>query len=52
MSDQFDGVGGSYVVDPETGERVLVERTAEISEKAELQQPEPVLKGKKNAATD
>lgn len=27
MSDQFDGVGGSYVLDPKTGKRKLVERT-------------------------
>jgi hypothetical protein len=25
--DQFDGIGGSYIVDPKTGERKLVERT-------------------------
>lgn len=25
--DQFKGQGGAYVVDPETGERKLVERT-------------------------
>lgn len=27
MSDEYDGMGGSYVVDPTTGQRVLVERT-------------------------
>lgn len=27
MSDQFDGVGGSYVLDPKTGKRKLIERT-------------------------
>lgn len=25
--DEFAGQGGSYVIDPETGQRVLVERT-------------------------
>lgn len=33
--DEFTGVGGSYVVDPKTGERKLVERTSET-------QPKPV----------
>lgn len=27
--DQFDGIGGSYIADPKTGERKLVERTQE-----------------------
>lgn len=27
--DKFEGQGGSYVIDPKTGERKLVERTAE-----------------------
>ncbi len=27
--DEFHGMGGSYLVDPETGKRVLVERTQE-----------------------
>jgi len=27
VSDEYDGMGGSYAVDPETGLRVLVERT-------------------------
>lgn len=27
--DQYHGQGGTYVVDPETGERTLVERTEE-----------------------
>jgi len=27
VSDEYDGLGGSYVVDPETGRRVLVGRT-------------------------
>lgn len=29
MADEFDGLGGSYVVDPKTGKRTLVERTGE-----------------------
>lgn len=35
FNDEFDGHGGSYVVDPKTGKRVLVERTQE----AEPNQP-------------
>lgn len=27
--DEFQGVGGSYAVDPKTGQRKLVERTSE-----------------------
>lgn len=27
MNDQNEGLGGSYVLDPETGQRTLVERT-------------------------
>lgn len=27
--DEFDGIGGSYIADPETGVRTLVERTQE-----------------------
>ena len=27
--DEFDGIGGSYIADPETGKRTLVERTQE-----------------------
>ena len=40
MSDQFDGVGGSYVLDPKTGKRKLVERTKTEAEKP-APQPEP-----------
>jgi hypothetical protein len=29
--DQFNGIGGSYTVDPNTGERTLVERTQDPS---------------------
>lgn len=32
MADEYDGVGGSYVADPKTGKRRLVERTSEPSE--------------------
>lgn len=32
--DEYAGQGGSYVVDPETGRRVLVERTMERGEGA------------------
>lgn len=37
--DQFHGQGGSYVMDPETGTRTLVARTAESAAPAE--QPAP-----------
>lgn len=30
--DEYAGQGGSYVLDPETGKRTLVERTAEPTE--------------------
>ena len=29
FNDEFDGQGGSYVLDPKTGKRVLKERTQE-----------------------
>lgn len=32
LLDEFRGMGGSYVVDPATGKRVLVARTAEAGE--------------------
>lgn len=35
MADEYDGVGGSYIADPKTGKRTLVERT-------DGPQPEPV----------
>lgn len=38
MLDEFCGQGGSYVVDPETGARELVERTQEASGEALLNQ--------------
>lgn len=30
MQDDFNGHGGSYVADPKTGKRKLVERTQEV----------------------
>lgn len=30
--DEFDGQGGSYVLDPKTGKRVLKERTQDAAE--------------------
>jgi hypothetical protein len=32
MADEYDGLGGSYVVDPKSGKRKLVERTREAAE--------------------
>lgn len=29
MADEYDGLGGSYVADPKTGKRKLVERTGQ-----------------------
>jgi hypothetical protein len=37
--DEFDGVGGSYVLDPKTGKRVCKERTTMPD--AEDKAPEP-----------
>lgn len=37
--DEFDGIGGSYIADPKTGKRTLVERTSEA--KPETNQPAP-----------
>lgn len=40
MVDEYDGVGGSYLVDPKTGKRTLIERTDSTKpEKTEKQQP-------------
>ncbi|MBS4019050.1 MAG: hypothetical protein KGZ68_12525 [Dechloromonas sp.] len=36
-ADEFDGQGGSYVVDPETGKKTLVERTRPADEVKEKQ---------------
>lgn len=38
MTDKYTGHGGSYVIDPKTGERKLVDRTGEAAPAA---QPEP-----------
>lgn len=38
MKDEFDGIGGSYVVDPKTGKRTLVERTKETHDAPVKQQ--------------
>lgn len=32
FEDEFNGVGGSYVIDEKSGKRKLVERTAETDE--------------------
>jgi hypothetical protein len=37
FDDEFAGQGGSYIADPETGKRTLVERTQEPA----AQQPQP-----------
>lgn len=40
MADEFDGVGGSYTVDPKTGKRKLVERTGDtLPVEADKKQP-------------
>ena len=39
VKDEFEGQGGSYVVDPKTGARVLVERTQEAGEDAQSSVP-------------
>lgn len=44
MSDQFDGVGGSYVLDPKTGKRKLVERTQPADQPKEEPIPEATKK--------
>ena len=36
MEDQNAGMGGSYVLDPKTGERTLIQRTDEITDFALL----------------
>lgn len=53
MTDPHNGLGGSYIIDPETGERKLVDRTdadakAAPEETTQTEQPaEPVAKGRK-----
>lgn len=37
--DEFEGIGGSYIVDPKTGKRTLVERTQDTQQPVE-QAPE------------
>jgi len=44
--DEFRGQGGSYVIDPATGQRTLVERTAETAPAAD----EPVNEENDDAA--
>lgn len=39
--DEFEGQGGSYVVDPKTGARVLVERTLEAGQTVQSAVAEP-----------
>jgi len=39
MADEYDGVGGSYLLDPKTGKRTLVERTDGPEPQTEKQQP-------------
>ena len=34
MNDEYYGLGGSYVADPKTGKRKLIERTEEKAEPA------------------
>lgn len=43
--DEFEGMGGSYKVDPKSGKRVLVERTAEPSEVKQPDSASDILKG-------
>ena len=38
FDDEFAGLGGSYVLDPETGKRTLVERTEPAEQ---IEQPAP-----------
>lgn len=39
MNDEHDGKGGSYIRDPETGERKLAERTVDDRQVQEPQKP-------------
>lgn len=39
--DEFDGIGGSYTVDPKTGKRILNERTKEPDAPGETEAAEP-----------
>ena len=44
--DEYAGQGGSYLVDPKTGRRELVERTSEPAEPAAQTTPAPADDGK------
>jgi hypothetical protein len=44
--DNHEGAGGSYVVDPKTGIRTLVERTKDAADKA-VSEPKPKPEPKK-----
>lgn len=46
--DEFDGMGGSYIADPKTGKRRLVERTQEPQRATE--QPAPPAEPQPDAA--
>lgn len=41
FDDEFSGQGGSYVVDPDTGKRVLVERTQDQPAQPVAEQTQP-----------
>jgi hypothetical protein len=41
MTDEFDGLGGSYVVDPKTGKRKLAHRTEEAVQEIILPEAQP-----------
>lgn len=54
MSDQNDGLGGSYLLDPTTGQRSLVERTSSAppcDAPTEIAKPEPATAGRKAVKT-
>lgn len=54
MSDQNDGLGGSYLLDPTTGQRTLVERTGSAplcDVPTEIATPEPATAGRKAVKT-
>ena len=46
FNDEFDGMGGSYIVDPKTGKRKLVERTEQpvFDEPAAQEEAKPATK--------
>lgn len=54
MNDQNDGLGGSYLLDPTTGQRTLVERTASVppcDAPTEIATPDPTTAGRKAVKT-